>query len=72
LKLDTQTGMLAVDNGFRDADGKVGFGFAERDWPHGWHGVGVALSGRISGKYWTARDSFELRFQAVISFWHED
>lgn len=41
LKLDTRTGALSVDTGFRDVDGQVGFSFAERDWPHGWHGVGA-------------------------------
>lgn len=41
LKLDTNTGALSVDTGFRDMDGEVGFSFAERDWPHGWRGVGM-------------------------------
>lgn len=41
LQLDTKTGALSVDTGFRDVDGQVGFSFAQRDWPHGWHGVGM-------------------------------
>jgi hypothetical protein len=41
LKLDQATGALSVDEAFRDADGKPGFSFAEREWPHGWKGVGA-------------------------------
>lgn len=41
LKLDPATGALSIDEAFRDADGQAGFSFAERDWPHGWKGVGV-------------------------------
>ena len=41
LKLDTVTGALSVDEDFRDTDGKVGFSFAERTWPHGWKGAGL-------------------------------
>jgi hypothetical protein len=41
LKLDQATGALSVDGAFRDADGKPGFSFAEREWPHGWKGVGA-------------------------------
>lgn len=40
LKLDPATGALSVDEKFRDADGKVGFSFAKRAWPHGWTGEG--------------------------------
>ncbi len=40
LILDQTTGALSVDTAFRDADGQPGFSFAERDWPHGWKGVG--------------------------------
>ena len=40
LKLDAETGSLSVDEDFRDTDGKVGFSFAERTWPHGWSGTG--------------------------------
>jgi hypothetical protein len=41
LKLDQATGALTVDDSFRDQDGKTGFSFAEREWPHGWKGVGA-------------------------------
>lgn len=41
LKLDAATGALSVDESFRDADGQSGFSFAERQWPHGWKGVGL-------------------------------
>jgi hypothetical protein len=41
LKLDQATGALTVDTAFRDADGKTGFSFAEREWPHGWKGAGA-------------------------------
>jgi hypothetical protein len=41
LKLDLATGALALDDNFRGTDGKVGFNFAERDWPHGWKGSGA-------------------------------
>jgi hypothetical protein len=40
LKLDRTTGALSVDTAFRDTDGLPGFSFAEREWPHGWKGVG--------------------------------
>ncbi|HSY07001.1 MAG TPA: hypothetical protein VK820_00520 [Steroidobacteraceae bacterium] len=41
LKLNQTTGVLSVDDTFRDADGAPGFSFAERKWPHGWTGVGT-------------------------------
>jgi hypothetical protein len=41
LKLDQSNGALTVDTTFRDVDGQPGFSFAERDWPHGWRGVGA-------------------------------
>lgn len=41
LKLDTATGALTLDQGFRDTDGKVGFSFDTRVWPHGWKGTGM-------------------------------
>jgi hypothetical protein len=41
LKLDHSTGALTLDDAFRDADGKVGFSFANREWPHGWSGSGL-------------------------------
>ncbi len=40
LKLDQGTGALTIDTAFRDTDGQPGFSFAEREWPHGWKGVG--------------------------------
>jgi hypothetical protein len=40
VKLDQTTGALTMDDGFHDADGKPGFNFADRDWPHGWKGTG--------------------------------
>jgi hypothetical protein len=41
LKLDQATGALTVDDAFRDADGKPGFNFADREWPHSWKGTGA-------------------------------
>lgn len=41
LKLDQRTGALNIDEAFRDIDGKVGFSFATRTWPHGWTGEGT-------------------------------
>ncbi|HTL22020.1 MAG TPA: hypothetical protein VL220_14985 [Steroidobacteraceae bacterium] len=41
LKFDQSRGVLAVDEAFRDIDGQPGFSFSERDWPHGWRGVGI-------------------------------
>ena len=41
LKLDSASGALSIDDGFRDVDGQPGFSFAERDWPHGFKGVGM-------------------------------
>jgi hypothetical protein len=41
LKLDPATGALSVDDAFRDQDGRTGFSFAERAWPHGWKGAGI-------------------------------
>jgi len=40
LKLDLATGSLTMDGAFHDADGRPGFNFADRDWPHGWKGSG--------------------------------
>jgi hypothetical protein len=40
LKLDQATGALSMENAFHDAEGKAGFNFADRDWPHGWKGSG--------------------------------
>ena len=41
LKLDPASGALSVDDAFRDQDGRTGFSFAERTWPHGWKGAGI-------------------------------
>lgn len=41
LQLDPKTGALSVDEAFRDTDGKTGFSFAKRQWPHGWEGTGL-------------------------------
>src|ERR1700728_3722776 len=41
LKFDPSTGALAIDESFHDSDGKAGFNFANREWPHGWKGSGV-------------------------------
>jgi hypothetical protein len=41
LKLDLATGALTMDDTFRDTDGKIGFSFANREWPHGWKGSGL-------------------------------
>jgi len=38
LKLDQETGTLSIDDALHDADGKAGFNFADRGWPHGWQG----------------------------------
>jgi hypothetical protein len=40
VKLDTKTGALAVDEAFKDDNGKPGFDMANRVWPHGWTGTG--------------------------------
>ncbi len=41
LKFDPQTGALAMDESFHDVDGKPGFNFTDRNWPHGWTGTGA-------------------------------
>jgi hypothetical protein len=41
VKMDPATGALTLDESFRDSDGKVGFSFADRQWPHGWKGSGA-------------------------------
>ncbi|HYE27580.1 MAG TPA: hypothetical protein VEA61_05025 [Allosphingosinicella sp.] len=40
LKLDEASGALTIDESFRGEDGKPGFSFAKRAWPHGWTGEG--------------------------------
>jgi hypothetical protein len=42
LKLDMATGALSLDDDFRGTDGKTGFTFADRKWPHGWSGTAAA------------------------------
>jgi hypothetical protein len=41
LKLDLEKGTIAMDDAFHDANGKPGFDFANREWPHGWKGSGL-------------------------------
>ncbi len=41
VKLDLATGALTMDDTFHDTDGKAGFNFEEREWPHGWKGSGL-------------------------------
>ena len=41
VKFDQTTGALSMDDNFRDTDGKPGFNFADREWPHGWKGSGM-------------------------------
>ena len=41
LTLDETTGALAIDTAFQDENGKPGFDFANRAWPHGWKGSGA-------------------------------
>jgi hypothetical protein len=41
VKLDEATGALTMDDSFHDVDGKTGFNFADREWPHGWRGSGL-------------------------------
>jgi hypothetical protein len=41
LKFDATTGTLSMDETFRDTDGKPGFNFEDREWPHGWIGTGL-------------------------------
>jgi hypothetical protein len=42
LKVDPATGALSLDADFRGTDGKTGFTFADRKWPHGWSGTAMA------------------------------
>lgn len=41
LTLDEMTGVLGIDPRFRDSDGKTGFSFSTRTWPHGRAGKGA-------------------------------
>jgi hypothetical protein len=38
MKLDQGTGAVTMDAAFHGADGKPGFSFDNREWPHGWTG----------------------------------
>lgn len=42
LKFDPDSGALAVDTAFHAADGRPGFDFTNRTWPHGWKGSAYA------------------------------
>ena len=42
LSFDPDTGALAVDTAFHDENGKPGFDFDKRTWPHGWTGSAMA------------------------------
>lgn len=42
LKFNPETGALAVDPAFHDDQGKPGFDFDNRAWPHGWTGSAIA------------------------------
>ena len=39
LKFNPQTCALAMDDNFRDSDGRPGVNFEDRQWPHGWKGT---------------------------------
>ena len=41
LKLDEKNGALTIDEAFRGEDGRPGFSFTARSWPHGWTGEGI-------------------------------
>ncbi|HEY7096142.1 MAG TPA: hypothetical protein VH437_05420 [Terriglobales bacterium] len=41
VKFDQATGALSMDDQFHDTDGKAGFNFEGRQWPHGWKGSGL-------------------------------
>lgn len=40
VKMDPATGAVSMDENFHDAEGKPGFNFADRAWPHNWKGTG--------------------------------
>jgi len=42
LVFNPQTGALAIDREFHDAQGNPGFDFDKRTWPHGWTGSAIA------------------------------
>jgi len=41
VKFDETSGILSIDQTFKDSAGNPGFDFADRDWPHDWHGSGL-------------------------------
>ena len=42
LNFDPATGAIAMDKAFHDQDGRPGFDFSDRSWPHGWGGSAQA------------------------------
>jgi hypothetical protein len=42
LNFDPATGAIAVDKAFHDQNGRPGFDFNDRTWPHGWSGSAQA------------------------------
>ena len=42
LTFDPDSGALAIDTAFHDEQGKPGFDFGKRVWPHGWTGAATA------------------------------
>ncbi|HYD38058.1 MAG TPA: hypothetical protein VEA60_10615 [Allosphingosinicella sp.] len=56
LELDEASGALTIDEKFRGEDGKPGFSFAKRAWPHGWAGEGKPHGAVFSRRSATGRD----------------
>ncbi len=50
VKMNPATGALAMDEAFHDENGKAGFNFAGRQWPHGWKGSGLPHGAVFSRK----------------------
>jgi hypothetical protein len=42
LRFDPDSGALSLDTAFHDANGRPGFDFTNRAWPHGWKGSAYA------------------------------
>jgi hypothetical protein len=42
LTFKPDTGAIAIDAAFHDAQGRAGLDLADRNWPHGWKGTGHA------------------------------
>jgi len=42
LSFNPDTGALSIDKAFHDEEGKPGFNFDNRSWPHGWGGSAIA------------------------------